>query len=1270
VERLLIDEPRRSYDLEAEPGIRATLLRLGSREHVFILMMHHIICDRWSMGIVWRELAALYQAFSRGETFALPPLPIQHGDYAVWKRQRVAEAGFAKDLAFWEDNLRGVPELLQLPADRPRPRVQSYRGARRRFRLNTTLAQALRNYGRQEKTSLFNILAAALNTLLYRYTGTEDLVLGIPIADRDRQELQSVIGFLIDTHALRTELSGDMTFRELLARVQRGLVALYSHREVPFDQVVSRIRPERNLSHSPLFQVVINWRDRDQQMPFIGLDGLVVESRLAQNGTSKFDLTLVLTDSGDEIWLEAEYSTDLFDDERIARMFGHYQTLLEAVAADSDRRLAELPLLADAERRQILVEWNDTKTEYPSDKCIHELFEEQAERTPDAVALVFGDREVTYRELNQRSNQLAHHLRKLGVEADEPVGICVERSIEMMVGVLGILKAGGAYVPLDPSYPQERLVFMLRDSRAALLLTQGKLRQRLPGDCHILCLDTDWPRIAEEENWDPDLSVNAGNLAYVIYTSGSTGEPKGVEVPHSGILRLVCGTNYARFTANEAFLQMAPLAFDASTFEIWGALLHGARLVVLPPHQPTPEEIGQAIRKHQITTMWLTAGLFHLMVEERLADLKALRQLLAGGDVLSGTHVQQAARALTDGQLINGYGPTESTTFACCYSVPPQSYHERPVPIGKPIANTQVYILDAYLQPVPIGVVGELHIGGDGLARGYLNRPELTVEKFIAHPFSGEPGARLYKTGDLARYLPDGNIEFLGRMDHQVKIRGFRIEPEEIEAALKQHPGVGQCVVVAREDQAGDKQLVAYIVPLDQHGAPGVGELRELLKQKLPEYMVPAAFVMLEKLPLTPNGKIERKALPAPELGRASSVAGYVAPRTPVEDALAEIWGKVLGLKQVGVHDDFFALGGNSLLATRLIGTVHKSLNHKISVAVFFQNPTIEGMARVLQEEKQAKSGNRLMPSFSYVVPIRPEGSTPPLFLLHGIGGRILGFYELIRHLEPGQRVYGIEYVISDSAPAMLSLEDLAAGYVEEIRKVQPEGPYYLLGYSFGGMLAFEMAQQLYAMGQAVGLLGMVDSRSRLMNGAEGQDAPHSLIPAAKRKVQALNFHARRVFQGPDRLHYIRYEASVRVGNLTARVRALIYATLTAGGRPIPKVLEHAYAVNWFAASRYQARFYPGCVTLFRAASGRYGDELGWKPLAGGGLEVHEILGTHSDILREPNVQLLARKVTACLTLRYGPRPSQARPPSPIRAPPEVRQSSGTGRPLFVRRND
>ena len=1235
--RLLIDEPRRRYHLEVEPGIRATLIRLGPSEHVFILMMHHMVCDWASEGVLWRELSLAYHALAHNVTPCTEPLPIQYGDYATWQHQRLDAEGFAEDLAFWEDNLRGAPELLELPSDRPRPSVQSYSGGRQRFRLNPGLTRALRNCSRQENTSLFTVFTAALNTLIYRYTGSADILIGIPIAEREHPKLQAVIGFLIHTQALRTKLAGNLQFRELLTRVQKGFLALYRHREAPFDQVVRRLRPERSLSHAPLFQVMINWRDQANHLSFVGLDGLVVESLLAETRTAKFDLTLFLTDFGSEIWMEAEYNTDLFDDDRIARMFGHYQTVLEAVAADAGSRLAEIPLLTKAEREQLLLEWNATEVCYPRNLCIHQLFELQAERTPDAIAVVFGEQAITYDELNQRSNRLAHYLRDRGVKPDDLVAISVERSAGMVVGLLGILKAGAAYVPLDPNYPRERLAFMLADSGAAMLLTQERLLERLPEHAaQAVCLDREGPQIAQHSGHNPSSNVSSGNLAYVIYTSGSTGQPKGVEIAHCSVVNLLCAMrNEPGLSAADTLLAVTSVSFDMSVVELFLPLAVGAKLFIASREAITDGgALLELLQTSRATVIQATPITFRMLLEAGWNGRSALK-VVSGGEALPRDLAGQIMEHT--GELWNYYGPTEATVYSSGVKVTANGS----ITIGRPIANTQLYILDANGQPCPIGQPGELHIGGDGCARGYFMRPELTAERFIADPFSGKSGARMYRTGDLARYLADGTVEYLGRIDQQVKIHGYRIELGEIESALMQHPGIRHCVAAAREDQAGDKRLVAYLVPFDRFVVLTTEALRDWLKAKLPEYMVPAAFVVLEELPLTANGKLDRKALPAPELAELSSRPAYVAPRTALEEALAGIWRAVLGLKQIGIHDDFFALGGHSLQATQLLTRVHKALGYRLPVALFFHQPTVAGMARSIEGNPTLNLADTRISSSSNIVPIRSEGSTPPLFLLHGIGGRILGFYELIRHLEPGQRVYGVEYAFNDPAPARLSLEALAARYVEEIRKVQPQGPYYLLGYSFGGMLAFEMAQQLTATGQAIGLLGMVDSHPFLSNSTKPHDASHSLVRTVSRRLRALNYRTQRMIWEPNRLRYIRDEGSIKAGNLAARCRSLVYAALNAGGRPIPKVIENAYAVNWFAASRYQASRYPGRVTLFRAALGepdfgeRYGYERGWKPLAGGGVEVHEIAGSHLEVMHEPNVQELAHQVTACLSVCY-----------------------------------
>jgi amino acid adenylation domain-containing protein len=902
----------------------------------------------------------------------------------------------------------------------------------------------------------------------------------------------------------------------------------------------------------------------------------------------------------------------------------------------------------------VFIERNATGRTFAKDMCIHQLFEWRAEETPEATAVICGELRITYRELNERSNQLAHYLRELGVKTNEPIAICLERSIEMLIGVLGVLKAGGAYVPLDPSYPQERLAFMVYDTRSRFLLTQNSLVKIVSAiGTRLVCLDNDNTEIRRQSNDTPTSQATPDGLAYVIYTSGSTGKPKGVAITHYNVVRLFQATDqWFRFGRQDRWVLFHSFAFDFSVWEMWGALLYGGQLIVVPYMvSRSPEAFYDLLERERVTILNQTPSAFMQLMEFETDALNpkelTLRLVIFGGEALDLSSLAPWFDRHGDArpQLVNMYGITE-TTVHVTYRPLTRSDVDKGSLIGRPLPDLQVHILDEHLQPVPIGTSGEIWVGGAGLAQGYLNLPELTASKFIADPFSGIANERLYRSGDLARYVSNGDIEYLGRIDQQVKIRGFRIELGEIETTLRQHPGVRQCAVVAREDSTGDRQLAAYVVPFIQHGAPTTDQLRQLLKDKLPEHMIPATFVVQENLPLTFNGKIDRKALSMRRASGTTSEGCYVAPRNPMEEAVAEIWRKVLGMNRIDIQANFFALGGHSLQATRLITKVHKLLNYKLSISEFFQNPTIEGMARILQKEKEDDKENQLMPSFSHVVPIRPQGSTsPPLFLIHGIGGRILGFYGLIRHLEPDQRIYGVEYRIADITTPVLSLEHLARRYIEDILKVQPEGPYYFLGYSFGGILTFEIAQQLCEMGKQVGLLGMVDTLP--MNRAERKGAPKSLIRTTKMKLQALAFHARRFLRDPDRLAYIRDEWLMKKGNMIARIRGVIYAAVTTGGRPLPKFLENPYAVNWFAASRYQPRPYHGHITLFRATSGevaayeRSGDEVDWKPLALGGVAVHEIDGTHHDILHEPNVHLLAEKVTACLALPHVLRSSQ-----------------------------
>jgi amino acid adenylation domain-containing protein len=809
IERLLIEEPRARYHLETEPGIRATLVELGPEENVFFVMMHHIICDRLSLGVLWNELRVAYDALFQGKSPQLPALPIQYGDYAAWQQQQIAQANFDDDLKFWKENLLDAPSLLDLPLDRPRPPVASLRGIKRRFHLGSELANSVRALAQQEKASLFNVFTAAWNALMQRYTGQDDVLIGIPIADRDRPELQPMIGFFIDTQALRTNLADDPSFREVLSRVQQSVVDVYSHKALPFAQVVDAVKPERNLSYTPLFQVMLNWRDRDAQFQFIGLPGVTIEPLLSQTHTSKFDITVFLTDTVDDIWMEVEYNTDLFNDDRIERMAGHLRTVLAAAAANPAQKIASLPVLTEAERDELLHKWNRTASEYPRDKTIRELVEAQVEKTPDAVALVFEDQELTYRELNARANQLAHHLQKLGVGPDFLVGIYVERSLEMVIGILGILKAGGAYLPLDPSYPNDRIAFMLEDSAVRILLTQDSLAGKLPASsAKIIHLDTGWPEIAKEQETNPANATKPTNLGYVIYTSGSTGKPKGVQLPQDAFVNfLYAMLDAPGLSADDTLMAITTLSFDIAGLELWLPLIIGAKIIIAKREVAQDSRaLAELLERTGATVMQATASTYRLLLAGGWKGSPRLK-LLCGGEPWPPELAEQLLQRCDS--LWNMYGPTETTVWSAVSKI----RRGEEVLIGGPIANTQLYVVDKQLQLMPLGVPGELLIGGDGLAVGYLNRPELTAERFPADTFRNVPGARVYRTGDLVRLRPNGLIEFMGRLDNQVKMRGHRIELGEIEAGLTQHPSVKSAAVLVLEDASREKRLVAYVVP-------------------------------------------------------------------------------------------------------------------------------------------------------------------------------------------------------------------------------------------------------------------------------------------------------------------------------------------------------------------------------------------------------------------------------------------------------------------------
>ncbi|QSV52967.1 MAG: amino acid adenylation domain-containing protein [Dolichospermum sp. UKL201] len=944
IQKIITQDVRKSFNLDTDTLIRVTLLQQAPESHLLLIIMHHIIIDGWSMGVFFKELEALYPAFIQGKPSPLTDLTIQYADFALWQREWLTKEVQDKQLEYWKQQLAGAPPLLELPTDYPRPPEQTFAGATVEFNIDADLTSQLVTLSQKSGVTLFMTLLTAFAVILHRYSGQDDLCIGSPFANRNRREIDTLIGFFVNTLVLRTQLAGNPSFSQLLEKVRSVVGDAHAHQNIPFEQVVEALKPERSLGYNPLFQV--SFVLENFSLDTLELPGISLTPEIIDRGTAKFDLSLSMWQTQKGLIGSWEYNSDIFAADTITRMISHFQTLLAAIVKDPQQKIGELPLLTESERHQLLVEWNDTQADYPVDKCIHQLFEEQVERTPDAVAVVFEAKQLTYNELNTRANQLAQYLQSLGVGADVLVGICVERSLEMVIGLLGILKAGGAYVPLDPEYPIERLHFMLEDAQVKVLLTQQHLVEKLPEhQTKLVCIDEIWSQILENKQDNPSQKTTASNLANIIYTSGSTGKPKGVMVEHQGLCNLAQAQIEAfGLDSDSRVLQFASLSFDACISEILMSFGVGATLYLetknsLAPGMPLIERL----KNHKITHITLPPSILAVLPE---SELPTLQTIIVAGEACSLELIKQWS---TDRKLFNAYGPTEAsvcTTIAKCTPI------DQKVTIGRPIANAQVYILDQNLKPLPIGVPGELHISGVGLARGYLNRPELTAEKFITNPFTKSKGReRLYKTGDLARYLPDGNIEYLGRIDNQVKIRGFRIELGEIEAALSQHEDVQTSVVIIREDSPGDKRLVAYIVPQTEIKLES-SELRSFLKNKLPEYMIPNAFVFLEVLPLTPNGKVDRRALPTPDI-QSELIDKYVAPRTATEEILAQIWAQVLKVDLVGINDNFFILGGHSLLATQLVSRIRSSFKVELPLRSFFATPTVVELGQSIQQLQQ-----------------------------------------------------------------------------------------------------------------------------------------------------------------------------------------------------------------------------------------------------------------------------------------------------------------------------
>ncbi|PTL74909.1 non-ribosomal peptide synthetase, partial [Vitiosangium sp. GDMCC 1.1324] len=955
---MIHQEALRPFDLAHGPLLRAALLRLASDDHVLLVTMHHIVSDGWSMGVLVREVASLYAALASGKPPALPPLPLQYADFALRQRSWMQGEVLDSQLRFWKQQLSGAPLALELPTDKPRPAVQTFRGASLPVALPKALSDSIKSLSTRLGVTPFMTLLAGFQVLLHRYSRRDDISVGSPIAGRRNTELEGLIGFFVNTLVLRSRFSPESSFRDLLLQVRDTTLAAYEHQDLPLEKLIEELQPQRDLSRPPLFQVMFVLQNAPSEA--LTLPGLTLKQLELSSSTSKFDWTLALTDAPNGFAGVLEYNTDLFERDTAASAMEHLRVLLEAAVSHPESRLSDLPLLSAAEKHKLLVEFNGPLAGYPRDVCLHQLIEAQVERTPDAIALTFEGQSLTYRELDSRANQLAWHLRSLGVGPESRVGLCLERSPEMVVSLLATLKAGGAYVPLDPAYPQERLSWMLEDAHPTVLLVQEHLLPRLPSQgAHVVCVDSGQAGISTQPRHAPPAQATANSLAYIIFTSGSTGRPKGAMNEHHAVVnRLLWMQDEYRLGAHDVVLQKTPFSFDVSVWEFFWPLMQGARLVLAKPggHQE-PNYLAHLIAQERVTTLHFVPSMLKVFLEEpELERCTSLERVVCSGEALPVELQNECLQRLPHAELHNLYGPTEAAVDVTYYACKAREAL-RSVPIGRPVANTAIRILDSRLQPVPVGVSGELYIGGVQVGRGYRARPDLTAERFIPDAFSDTPGARMYRTGDVARWLPDGNIEYLGRADFQVKIRGLRIELGEIETQLAQHPAVRQVAVVAREDRPGDKRLVAYVVSTSE--TDPTGELRSFLQSRLPEHMVPSAFMVLDTLPLSPNGKLDRRALPAPET--TGSAVEYIAPRTPTEEKLAAIWAEILSVPRVGAEDSFFVLGGHSLLATRVISRLRSAFQVELPVRAFFEAPILSAFARKLDEAqgKQAQSAPR-----------------------------------------------------------------------------------------------------------------------------------------------------------------------------------------------------------------------------------------------------------------------------------------------------------------------
>lgn len=1211
------------FDLNEAPLMRIAIFRLEDSLYKVIWTFHHALLDGRSFPIIIEELFRYYDGYCNGIDLTLPEAS-QFGKYAIW----LSSKDFNEDEKYWKETLEGFDKPNRIPVLKSANSNESGY-AREEIKISETISNALRLFSKENEFSINTIIQGAWSKLLYHYTGDDDLIFGTTWSCRyaNLEGVQSMAGLLINTLPMRVGITKNKTVLQLLKEIRERNIKMRKHLFAPLNEVHkwSKIK-----SGSSLFESLVVFEDYLLDS-MLRKKGKMWENRTFEYiGQTNYPVTLACYNDK-EILLRIEYYNNHFEEAAVKRMLGHIEIILENFKKSPSMSIIDIPYLTVKEKRQILIEWNSTETKYPRNSSIHDLFEEQVRMRPHETAISFVGKSLSYNELNNKANILAKYLASVGVKCETKVGFCIDRSLELIIVIMAILKAGGAYVPLDPEYPQERLDYMIDDIAATTVIIQKKWKDTLrPKNSKIIFLeDVITSENKEEENLNN--AVRADNLAYVMYTSGSTGRPKGIEVTHRSVVRLVKNTNFANFNNKEVFLLYAPISFDASTLEIWGALLNGGKIIICPPSQLSPKELGDIIKINNVTFVWLTAGLFHNIVEQNIECLNSVKQLFSGGDVLYPSAVKKVVSEIDDVCMINGYGPTENTTFTCCYPMRKGVRIGKTVPIGRPISNTKVYILDRYMNPVPIGIHGELYAAGDGLARGYLNRPDLTREAFLPNPFLESKNSIMYKTGDLVRYFPDGNIEFLGRIDNQVKLRGYRIELGEIEAVITMYDDVSQAAVILREDKQGSKTLIAYFT-LKSNKIHMENELRKYLERKLPQYMIPHFFIKLEQFPLNSNGKIDRNALPSPKDIVIENKA-YVGPRNELERQIVEIWEKIICVKKISIDDKFNEVGGDSLMAVILFSELERLTGKNMPLSTLLHAPTVRELASEFanQEKNKNKETNAIDDTtlentdkqiWSSLVEIKKTGSQRPFFCLHAAGGNVLNYLQIAAHLDIDQPMYGIQSIGLDGRTKPIKkLEKMASHYIQAIRSIQPHGPYLLGGGSMGGMIAFEVAQQLKRAGENISLLIMFDTlgpnnkKYTLSGDLKGTTNKLRLIwdgIRSKKHVEKMQFICEK----------LKTSTSIRVKELLCSIYYLFNI-------PISHNIRYWYIeqVNIRALLNYTPKYYDGDITLISGSieeNSVYSDpKRGWESIVLGNIHLYNIASMHETLVEKKELSQL-----------------------------------------------